>query len=615
MPASVLQNIIVEDEGGSSDVDALTAASLAEIQAIKNTPGAQYVSNNGPIKPDLPRALVELFKRPHIGIFEPKSLMKLLRNVYKKLKACGNGNRIMVPDGGRITVVGDIHGQIDDLLLILEEAGEPSPTNLILFNGDFVDRGAHGFEVVTIMFSYFAAYPGCVFMNRGNHEDPFVCCNYGFQEEVIAKYDQMTFLLYAEIFRFLPIYSLINESIFVVHGGLFHDTEVTLADLEEIDRTEYEASPEARREYLKQLQRDALWSDPRPHLGICPNSRGAGVTFGPDVAHRFMEHNDISMIIRSHECCRHGTEFPYDSKHDLDNYYDEEEAEDPLLVTLFSASNYLDGDNEGSYLTINFREAAKENPSRVPKYANKIKDTGMYFTCHRYRTSTSRPVSGKMQSGLEKTTDLTAMDLLLRKKRSLTMAFRKKDTENTEIVSKTEWANIMQEVTGLKILWLALIQSLVKNRDNDRAIYKHHMPKNHGHGTSSSHSQSSSDKNTPPSTSSQIMDSLYGNKKRLLEKCYYYFDTNGDGLISSDEFHFGCDALNKLGREKAAQETAKAIAAGTDAPAADLTVVPYELKEVDEMLNLMDFDHSGEIDINEFFEAFRLASRNTMSSA
>ena len=569
-------------------------------------------------------------------------------------------------------LVGDIHGQIDDLLLILEEAGEPSPTNLILFNGDFVDRGAHGFEVVTTMFSYFAAYPGCVFMNRGNHEDPFVCCNYGFQEEVIAKYDQMTFLLYAEIFRFLPIYSLINESIFVVHGGLFHDTEVTLADLEEIDRTEYEAvprarypdcvrglpkeSPEARREYLKQLQRDALWSDPRPHLGIFPNSRGAGVTFGPDVAHRFMEHNDISMIIRSHECCRHGTEFPYDSKHDLDNYYDEEEAEvhrqsvcpmsneclplseeDPLLVTLFSASNYLDGDNEGSYLTINFREAAKEDPSRVPKYANKIKDTGMYFTCHRYRTSTSRSVSGKIQSGLEKTTDLTAMDLLLRKKRSLTMAFRKKDAENTEIVSKTEWANIMQEVTGLKILWLALIQSLVpphalveqgvlymdfvnslrqvKNRDNDRAIYKHHMPKDHGHGTSSSHSQSSSDKNTPPSTSSQIMDSLYGNKKRLLEKCYYYFDTNGDGLISSDEFHFGCDALNKLGREKAAQETAKAIAAGTDAPAADLTVVPYELKEVDEMLNLMDFDHSGEIDINEFFEAFRLASRNTMSSA
>ena len=67
------------------------------------------------------------------------------------------------------------------------------------------------------------------------------------------------------------------------------------------------------------------------------------------------------MIIRSHEMARHGTEFPFNTNPALDRYYDQEEAdvgrgsltvdpfkatplpldhEDPLLVTLFSASNY-----------------------------------------------------------------------------------------------------------------------------------------------------------------------------------------------------------------------------------------------------------------------------------
>ena len=33
-----------------------------------------------------------------------------------------------------------------------------------------------------------------------------------------------------------------------------------------------------------------------------------------------------------------------------------------------------------------------------------------------------------------------------------------------------------------------------------------------------------------------------------------------------------------------------------------------ELKDIDEILNVMDFNHSGDININEFFEAFRLVS-------
>jgi hypothetical protein len=31
------------------------------------------------------------------------------------------------------------------------------------------------------------------FLNRGNHEDPAVCCIFGFMRECLDKYDDMTF--------------------------------------------------------------------------------------------------------------------------------------------------------------------------------------------------------------------------------------------------------------------------------------------------------------------------------------------------------------------------------------------------------------------------------------
>ncbi len=65
-----------------------------------------------------------------------------------------------------LTIVGDLHGQLEDLILILDSNGLPTKTQKYIFNGDFVDRGPNGVEVVTLLLIMQSVYPESVFLNR-----------------------------------------------------------------------------------------------------------------------------------------------------------------------------------------------------------------------------------------------------------------------------------------------------------------------------------------------------------------------------------------------------------------------------------------------------------------
>ncbi|OHT03175.1 hypothetical protein TRFO_06858 [Tritrichomonas foetus] len=71
-------------------------------------------------------------------------------------------------DVKNIIIVGDVHGQFHDVAEIFKTHGFPSEERPYLFNGDFVDRGNEGIEVLISLFSWKIANPKSIFLTRGN---------------------------------------------------------------------------------------------------------------------------------------------------------------------------------------------------------------------------------------------------------------------------------------------------------------------------------------------------------------------------------------------------------------------------------------------------------------
>uniref|UniRef100_A0A1D1XD21 Serine/threonine-protein phosphatase 5 n=1 Tax=Anthurium amnicola TaxID=1678845 RepID=A0A1D1XD21_9ARAE len=234
---------------------------------------------------------------------------------------------LTVPDGCNFTVCGDVHGQFYDLLNIFELNGLPSEDNPYLFNGDFVDRGSFSLEVILTLFAFKCMSPQAMYLARGNHESKSMNKIYGFEGEVKSKLSETFVELFAEVFCCLPLAHVINNKVFVVHGGLFSVDGVKLSDIRAIDR--FHEPPE------EGLMCELLWSDPQPHPGRGPSKRGVGLSFGGDVTKRFLQENNLDLVVRSHEVKDEGYEIEHDGK----------------LITVFSAPNYCDQmGNKGAFI-------------------------------------------------------------------------------------------------------------------------------------------------------------------------------------------------------------------------------------------------------------------------
>jgi serine/threonine-protein phosphatase with EF-hand domain len=512
-----------------------------------------YTLPNGVLKEESAAQVENVYVQG--GKLSRKSLHGILKAMYKTVVHLPNTWDMRFGRDEKLTVVGDIHGQVEDLLYILNDSGYPGPNHKYIFNGDFVDRGRSGVECVTLLFSLYLSYPGCVFINRGNHEDKDICKVYGFKTECVDKYDTLTYTMFCEIFNNLPLCAVVNNALFVIHGGLFHETP-TLADINRIMRTDYKAetpNPNDPRNvsdpdgfYLRQLQICALWSDPHPFDTILPNTqRGAGVLFGPDMTMAFLQKNALKLVVRSHECVEEGISWPFKGTPAANK-----------LVTVFSVSDYMGSGNKAAYMVFYNHNVFG---------SSKVEDCDIYHTTHMFSTSSNHSCSNMAQ---QESVHLLH-ELIMKKRNVLQSTFAAADVDGSGFVPKGKWAEVMRRTTKVSILWIPMVPIIVPsgaiNEEGDIDYNKFLMKYQAGANMAAE--------------SEANMEQLYKEKKKL-ETIFNFFDSDRSGAISREEFRIGCEAVNKsLPPDK-------------------------QLGNADAILDLMDFDGDDEINMNEFFEVF-----------
>ncbi|XP_039913110.1 serine/threonine-protein phosphatase with EF-hands 1 [Hirundo rustica] len=534
-------------------------------------------------------ALLHAFRNEQL--LHARYVLQLLSETRRVLKEMPNITHLSTSYSKEITVCGDLHGNLDDLLLIFYKNGLPSEQNRYVFNGDFVDRGKNSMEILIILFAFLLIYPNDLHLNRGNHEDYIMNLRYGFTKEVSKKYKdhwKQILCLLRDVFSWLPLATIIDSKVLILHGGISDTTDLDF--LNALERNKLKSlmrPPKSARDRQDQPKKripttkpskhtanqhvagktqrisssgftepsgsnlppdpalkewkqilDILWSDPRSQNGCTPNKcRGGGCYFGPDVTAKLFERYNLKMLIRSHEFKPEGYEISHDGK----------------VITIFSASNYYEeGSNRGAYI--------KLNPELTPRFVQ-------YQVSKFTRRQNLRERVGTIESSALK----SLREKIYAHRSELTSAFAQYDVNGTGRISVNDWAAAMESVLQLELPWRMLRSQLAQmNPEGEVDFMSCFYDLKMGQ---------------PVKEAQPALAETLCRYRKDLEIIFNIIDKDHSGLISLEEFsqtwrlftsHLGIDVQDD---------------------------------SIDKLVLSIDYNKDGHIDFNEFLEAFHVVHR------
>ncbi|NWH98294.1 PPE1 phosphatase, partial [Tichodroma muraria] len=405
---------------------------LKEFEKKIDVPDSYYGPRlSFPLTAEDANALLHAFRNEQL--LHARYVLQLLSETRRVLKEMPNITHLSTSYSKEITVCGDLHGNLDDLLLIFYKNGLPSEQNRYVFNGDFVDRGKNSMEILIILFAFLLIYPNDLHLNRGNHEDYIMNLRYGFTKEVSKKYKdhwKQILCLLRDVFSWLPLATIIDSKVLILHGGISDTTDLDFLNTLERNKVRDHIHVKVILFSFKNFAiLDILWSDPRSQNGCTPNKcRGGGCYFGPDVTAKLFERYNLKMLIRSHEFKPEGYEISHDGK----------------VITIFSASNYYEeGSNRGAYI--------KLNPELTPRFVQ-------YQVSKFTRRQNLRERVGTIESSALK----SLREKIYAHKSELTSAFAQYDVNGTGRISVNDWAAAMESVLQLELPWRMLRSQLAQ---------------------------------------------------------------------------------------------------------------------------------------------------------
>jgi hypothetical protein len=249
---------------------------------------------------------------------------------------------------GEAIVVGDLHGDLKSLVHILEDSkflgkARSGSDVLLVFLGDYGDRGTHSPEVYYVVLKLKAMFPERVILMRGNHEGPPDLIAYPHDLPVQMKNrfrekGSEAYLKVQDLYDHLYTGVIIKERIVLLHGGA-PSQATTVNDIA------YAHETHPRERHLEEI----LWNDPWEGIkGTIASPRGAGRLFGEDITSKLLKMLSVKALIRGHQSCPNG----YKSMHD------------GRVLTLFSRKGPPYNNRYGAYLHLDISQKV-EKPKQL----------------------------------------------------------------------------------------------------------------------------------------------------------------------------------------------------------------------------------------------------------
>lgn len=217
-----------------------------------------------------------------------------------------------------LVIIGDLHGDFNSLKRIMEIIDFTNylknESNLLIFLGDYIDRGKYSLEVLLFICKIKNYHPNNVILLKGNHEsyELFPFSAYDLKSNLLNRFGIKSNDFYRKIiiplFESLFVFCEIDRFALLMHGGLPVITDMNFFNNYKF----YLSNLKDNSSLLEEL----LWNDPRDfliHKFWDISRRGLGKYFGIGVTNIWLSKTNCNFLIRGHEPCM-GYKFNHNNK-------------------------------------------------------------------------------------------------------------------------------------------------------------------------------------------------------------------------------------------------------------------------------------------------------------
>jgi hypothetical protein len=300
----------------------------------------------------LSEVVKEAFEIETVGfITTVRQVARILRKEHGRIGSLQiKGRLVEIEPIGQALVVGDLHGDLESLMEIVQESNilermDKSSECLLIFLGDYGDRGACSAETYYTVLRLKLLHPQQVILMRGNHEGPedLMPSPHDLPAQFQARFGEKWSEVYDEtrgLFEYLYNALLVHKRYLMVHGGL-------PKELDTIEDLAHAHTLHPKRSFLEEI----LWSDPAEAVEEASASpRGAGKLFGKNITDATLARLNVKILIRGHEPCEDGFRIGHGGR----------------VLTLFSRRGPPYFNTHGAYLDVGLDQEFEDAKELIP---------------------------------------------------------------------------------------------------------------------------------------------------------------------------------------------------------------------------------------------------------